>query len=260
VLAARQYDRSALFVWLQAKPPIEFRNAQLDEFYNGWERENYDRTWSDFRRISWEKWWRCRTEFLWPGLLLAIPGLLLVWRDRRFRLPLLALATTLVAFGLLAWWNPHYIAPATCALFGVMTQALRHLRTMHWRRRPVGGALVLAGIVLLLADVTLEVRSGISDPLGWGGWGLSERAELQKTLEQQPGKHLVMVRYTADHSVHEEWVYNGADIDAQKVIWARELDPAQNTHLLAYYKDRQVWLTEPDENDSELKPYTPPPH
>ena len=45
----------------------------------------------------------------------------------------------------------------------------------------------------------------------WPHWQFFEaRAAIARKLEQIPGKHLVFVRYTNDHSAHEEWVYNAA--------------------------------------------------
>ena len=66
-----------------------------------------------------------------------------------------------------------------------------------------------------------------------------------------------MVRYSQGHSVHDEWVFNGADLDGAKVLWARDLGPEQNAKLFAYYKGRTVWLVEPgDSSDSvSLQPY-----
>jgi len=65
-----------------------------------------------------------------------------------------------------------------------------------------------------------------------------------------------VVRYDHDHNVHDEWVYNGAEIDSAKVLWARELDPAQNAKLFAYFRDRHIWLVEPDTDNTELIPYS----
>jgi hypothetical protein len=58
--------------------------------------------------------------------------------------------------------------------------------------------------------------------------------------------------------VHDEWVYNGAEIDSAIVLWARELDAAQNARLFAYFRDRQIWLVTPDADNTLLEPYTPP--
>jgi hypothetical protein len=52
-------------------------------------------------------------------------------------------------------------------------------------------------------------------------------------------------------------VYNKPDIDSAKVVWARDMDKAQNHALVDYFKDRQLWLLEVDLDRStpELKPY-----
>jgi len=39
------------------------------------------------------------------------------------------------------------------------------------------------------------------------------------------------------------------------VIWAREMDIGNNMELIRYYKDRQVWLVEPDTFPAKLSPY-----
>jgi hypothetical protein len=86
-------------------------------------------------------------------------------------------------------------------------------------------------------------------------FGLRDRAALLERLEQQPGRHLVIVRYAPEHSVHAEWVYNDADIDAAKVVWAREMDAANNRRLLEYFYDRHAWLLEPDKTPPQLVDY-----
>ena len=67
-----------------------------------------------------------------------------------------------------------------------------------------------------------------------------------------------MVRYSDDHNIHDDWVYNGAEIDTAKVIWAREIDPEQDGKLFDYFQDRKVWLVTPDTDNTYLAPYTPP--
>jgi hypothetical protein len=69
-------------------------------------------------------------------------------------------------------------------------------------------------------------------------------------------KHLVVVRYSPAHDPHEEWVYNAADIDAAPVVWAHDMGPRENAQLLDYFKDRRVWLLEPDGPQVEPVPYS----
>lgn len=56
-------------------------------------------------------------------------------------------------------------------------------------------------------------------------------------------------------STLDEWVYNAADIDHAKVIWAREMGSASDLELIHYYSDRTVWLVQPDLPGAELAPY-----
>ena len=67
---------------------------------------------------------------------------------------------------------------------------------------------------------------------------------------------MVLVRYSPNHNVVSEWVYNKADIDRSPVLWARDMGAEQNKELLEYFKDREVWLVEPDENPPRLSPYS----
>src|SRR5262249_28822049 len=73
----------------------------------------------------------------------------------------------------------------------------------------------------------------------------TERAQILAQLKEDGRDHLVIMRYGPWHSPHNEWVYNEADIDSSKVVWAREMDMAHNRTLLEYFKGRQVWLVEP---------------
>jgi hypothetical protein len=91
----------------------------------------------------------------------------------------------------------------------------------------------------------------------WSGPGRLgvERARIEQQLEQIPGGQLVLVRYAADHSPMDEWVYNSPVIDDEKVIWARDMDAANNLEIVNYYKDRKVWLVQPDTTPATATPY-----
>jgi hypothetical protein len=75
---------------------------------------------------------------------------------------------------------------------------------------------------------------------------LADRAAVESFLERQPGQQLAIVRYGAGHDVLKEWVWNLADIDAQKVVWAREQKPGWTAQLVKYYRGRTIWLAEPE--------------
>jgi len=82
---------------------------------------------------------------------------------------------------------------------------------------------------------------------------------FRKPVEQQlaalPGKHLVLVRYSKGHNSGEEYVYNGADIDLAKTVWAREIPGVDIGPLLRYFSNRDVWLFEPDTDDESVSKF-----
>jgi hypothetical protein len=128
---------------------------------------------------------------------------------------------------------------------------------MRIGNRPVGIALSRSIVLLLILETGTYVSLRMCSPLPWTCKGDVSRAAIIKKLEHSPGKHLVMVRYdNEDHNIHDEWVYNGAEIDGAKVLWARELDVEQNARLFAYFQDRKIWLTTPDTDNTYLEPYT----
>ena len=253
---ARLHDRAAMFVWQTPKPPIHYNNAEMENFYNQYERLAYDRSWATIKSVFQDKWEHCSLAFLWPACWLLLPGVLFLNRDARFRLLLITLLAVLLGYCLVVWPGPHYIAPATAILFAALVQSIRHLRTMRIFGRPIGAALSRAILLALVVDVSLLVSQRLGDSQGWGGWGLSDRADLLHDLESAPGKHVVLVRYGPDHSVHEEWVFNAADIDSSKVIWARDLPGEVNDQLFRYYPDRTIWLAQPD--TGEVSVFRPP--
>ena len=76
-----------------------------------------------------------------------------------------------------------------------------------------------------------------------------------RELEQGKERYLVIVRYGPNHEPHAEWVYNRADIDGAKVVWAREMGPQADKELLDYFKDRRVLLLQADWPPRRLTPY-----
>ena len=54
----------------------------------------------------------------------------------------------------------------------------------------------------------------------------------------------------------QEWIFNAADIDAAKVVWARDMGTAANRELLDYFRGRTVWDVQADDDPPKLLPYT----
>jgi hypothetical protein len=81
------------------------------------------------------------------------------------------------------------------------------------------------------------------------------RVFIGNQLARAPGKQLVFVRYWPRHIFQDEWVYNAADIDGARVVWARDLGAAENEKLRRYYPERTVWVLEPDARPPRLTPY-----
>jgi hypothetical protein len=258
VLNTRTYHSAQPFLWQKPLPALTYRNQQFEDFYNAWERENYHRGVTDAARVTWEKILRGGVNYFWMGLLLALPGLPFALRDRKMRFPIIVLAIGLVGVSAVVWSAAHYAAPVTCVLFLLIVQAVRHLRTLRWKGRSVGIALSRALVICLVLDAGIYVARGVCDPLFWPCEGDPSRAVIAEKLADTPGKHLIVVRYTDEHNIHDDWVYNGAEIDGAKVVWAREVDAEQNAKLLDYFKDRKIWLVTPDTDNTYLAPYTPP--
>jgi hypothetical protein len=258
VLNTRRYHTTGLFLWDHKKPEIHYRNQQFEDFYNGWERENYDNTWADIVGVTNEKLIRCGLTYFWVGQLLLLPALPFAFRDRKMRLLVATFALGTAGVFAVIWSNAHYAAPLTCVIFALTVQAVRHLRTMRIRGRPVGVTLSRTIVLALALDTGINTVRGVCDPLLWPCQGDPSRVAIAERLAHTPGKHLILVRYDDDHNIHDEWVYNGAEIDGTKVLWARELDAHQNAKLFGYFQDRQFWLVTPDSDNTYLEPYTPP--
>jgi len=259
VLNRRTYAMAPLFVGQRLRPEPEYRNVEMRKFYADWELSRYLKT-QTTRGLGREEWAKLATLwwfFLGPVLPLSLLPLPRLVRDRRMKLLLITAIVTLAGIGVEAWHQPHYFAPMTCIVYAVVIQGLRHLR--HWRRKGtnLGRALVpivgIACFVVCLFNIRAEYlgvpRNPATYPWHW------QRAEILERLEQAGGQHLVVVRYSSGHDPIHEWVYNRADIDAAKVIWAQDMGD-RNQELIGFFNRRRAWLLEPGEAGmTRLSPY-----
>jgi len=192
------------------------------------------------------------------GPLLTIPLFTLPWilRDRRIRLLLIAGAISLAGSAIVIYFMPHYIAPVTCVIVAVVVQGMRHLRAWRWQGKASGlfltRAIVLICVLMMpfrIWTLVVEAKSNRPD-IG------RERSEVLSKLNSLPDRQLVLVRYKPNHDTRAEWVYNEAEINSAKVIWARDMGIAGNEELIRYFKDRKIWLLRADDNPPELSPYS----
>src|SRR5439155_11730405 len=71
----------------------------------------------------------------------------------------------------------------------------------------------------------------------------------------EPGQHLVVVRYPDPSAcIKEEWVYNVADIDGERIVFAHDRGQAENAQLFQYFKHRRHWLATVNCERNELTP------
>jgi len=159
------------------------------------------------------------------------------------------------------FYSPHYSAPVTCLILAFLLLAMGEIR--EWNK--TGLFLTRVMPVLCVLAFGLRVAAG---PLhispsedstyyfyqeGSRTW--PSRIDIQAELNRVPGDHLVIVRYSPQHEVHSEWVYNDADIDHARIVWARDMGASENQQLIEYFKNRKIWLAEPDTVPPRLSEY-----
>ena len=261
----QQYASAPVFIWERERPEPVYRHEIMREAYAKYELQGTreSQTPSGFVRKLGEK--TVRTGFFYLGFVLLPPLAMLpkVVRDRRIRI--LVFVGLFLAIGLLGeiWLFPRYVAPFVGGVYAILMQSMRHLRA-RWRGAAPGLLLVRSVPVLCVLLAAARVFAGplniaLPNSLAFTAYGNLPlglpRAQVLADLEQQPGQQLVIVRYSPNHELFDDWVYNRADIDHAKVIWAREMDPSGNRELLDYFKNRKAWLVEPDFNPPRVSPY-----
>src|SRR5262249_42056941 len=153
----------------------------------------------------------------------VVPALVLLprLRDRWKLFAALTCCLVLLALSQTLYLHPHYAAPVTGLVFFLIVQGFRYLEWWQWRGRPIGRRLVSGTVallvVLLFAPLAADLLGGQPHPI--------PQAPVAARLNGIPGRHLVVVRFGPNHSCHDEWVYNGADIDGSRIVWAHDMGP-----------------------------------
>jgi len=254
------YSASPSFLWDRPRPQPEYRHKEIQEFWLNFEKPIYDGQqgltgW--LIAAAWKAGVLFKSAFPSIFVLLSLAGLPAVLsRSGWARVALLFLLLFYLALLPVVGMIGHYAAPVAPLLFFLIVESLRLFRAWRWSGMLVGQWAVrclLLGWSLWLIPKTIDMNR--IDPEDKCHNQSKERAAILDRLRNEPGRHLVIVHYGPEHSYHAEWVYNKADIDGAKVIWAREMDAEHNRRLLEYFKDRQIWLVEADEIPPRVTPY-----
>jgi predicted membrane protein len=252
------YATAPYFIWQTPRPAPVYRHEVVRSLYD-WELGEFTkyRTLASYvSGLGWKlkSWWQ-----FYLGPLLTVPLLALPWvvRGRQMRLPLFICGAMAVGFAVQTWTLAHYFSPAVCVLYLLLVQGMRQM--WHWSQanQGLGQSVVRAIPLVACAMILLRVAAaGIHVPIE-SAWprGNLERAMILQRLKQRSESQLVIVRYGPHHDFNREWVYNEADIDAAKVIWARDMGSSGNQELRDYFRDRKIWLVEADNPSPQLQPY-----
>jgi hypothetical protein len=260
-LNQRRYATTPIF-WLEPTWPAqhrEYRDPTMRTYWEVMDAELYTKT----RRRPWLTLGRLADAasqlmsgagevLLWPMALS-----LLLLRLRRARAVMIIGAAAAGGFLLQKYSQPHYLSAATSVILVLAVFGLRLLRLTEIRGRPVGSAMLACIVGLALLATALQIKyvvaSRATAEQAVGAMDLRRQVEI--TLNRDPAYHVVIVRYGDAHKASDEQVYNGPDIDRQKIVWAFDRGPAENHALLRYFAERKFWLFEPDLPHLKLEPY-----
>ena len=252
------YAMGRYFIWQKPWPQKTYNHPRMEALYQREVRETEEN--QTLRGFIWR--WRIKLYYFWqvylvPPLPFALIALPWAVRDRKLRVPWFIGGIFAAGLVIETWGLPHYFAPATALVFLILMQCMRHLRLFRWRAQPVGLAFVRAVSLIYIGAVVLRVALAVAHFHPEPEWqhGDMERESIVQQLNALPGQHVVLVSYSPDFDLDRDWVYNLADIDGSKIVWARDMGPEKNRELLAYYHARQFWMVHAGSSPPGLEPY-----
>jgi hypothetical protein len=249
-LHERQYVIwSPLLFLTKPAPTPAYTSAALQEFWTQGDRHEKVEAREHFAKAHVSDLIQLARFFL--GLPLALCMLALarpLWRDPTARAALLLLGTFYAGAAFDARLFPHYAAPATALLYILAAATFRAARNA-WpgkfgERVFVPWALITAVMAIAAASLFTPGNRYLFGAIDYHVQ--AKHAAIAEQLDRLPGDHLVLVQYGPRHEIYEELVYNRADLDRSKVVWARSLSPEQDQKLFRHYPRRHVWILAED--------------
>jgi hypothetical protein len=272
---ASQHDPIPPFIWGKFRTLTTPQNPQMQIFYNQAAHDAVaGRIWNGHPQIIFQDIYQTASALspFWGRLTVMALVLGLAWtiHDRRVRLLLIEAAVCFAGLCISTWLFPHYTGPFIAVIFCLAAQTMRHLRHVSLIRKPTGVGLTRELVIAMLAITSVRVYTQLQTREENDSPAVSRASEIADlnpglpgimrggivgALNAIPGNHLVIVHYSPDHFTHQEWVYNSADIDHAKIVWARDLPGIDLAPLLHYFASRQIWLFTPDSSPPSLSPY-----
>jgi hypothetical protein len=247
-LYAQQYESWPAFLWSGPRPEPHFNHDIFLAFSRKYETPRHQFLRRHYFVGHLGNLIELYRFFLGPVLLLAILiSLKRLTRDRRLRIPLLLLLMFYLGISVEVNTFAHYVAPATVLVFLVAIATIQSISSCF-----PPGKLRPAAICALFICIAVFDGRRLMDPVARYCYGrdlrefLAQRERVLTFLSRQPGLQLVLVRYGPHHAVENEWVYNGANIDQARIVWARAMPEGKDDELLRYYPDRRVWILDDD--------------
>jgi hypothetical protein len=258
------YGLGRFFIWQSPNPLPSYRHTVMRDFYQGelalyLSQASLAGLFADCR-------YKLRTLWLfYDGIRpfrfsLVIPLIALPWIVCNYwtRFAITTLALFVSGLLVLTWGGAHFAPPIAGIVIILSLQGARSLRLWRWRKVEIGRFLLGSVICVVVLSFSVYFAAAFVDKLNDRdpSWHF-ERVRVSEELSRK-GRHLIIVRYGPEHDPYQEWVYNEADIDSSKVVWAREMNPAEDQKLIEYFKDRQIWLLNVgnDEWPPKLLPYS----
>lgn len=245
----RMYAASTQFYLLPAGPIPAYRHEVIRKFWLEWNYDLYQTARANPLRIV-RKFVEMTNDFyisqlFWFAVLIAV----FLGPTRKVRIALAIVGVLAVGLMMEIDLKLHYFSPAIGLILFLVIFGVRYLCLLHRERRAVGHFILLLFAVSLFIPFALQVVVQIRHP---SEPEFSQRQQIISRLMQQSSRHLVIVHYAPDHNIHNEWVYNRADIDDSEIIWAQDMGEVRNRELLNYYRDRKIWLLAPDKKPMTL--------
>jgi hypothetical protein len=200
--------------------------------------------------------------FFLPPLYLALAAFLLRLRDPVFAWVAATAAVFALGTNLFPYLLVHYLAAVTCLFLLMAVAGLERISRFRIHSTNLGREVVTVLLALSMAPFFLWYGIHLFEGhlskettlqfVQFETWDAinhcnpERRREIYEQIAGIRGKLLILVHYGRNHMYQNEWVWNGADIDASRVVWARDLGEAENPRLERYYPNRRVYLFEPD--------------